>query len=160
MSIESQFTPEQLQALINGETVSFGKKQAGTSTAANKNEPIEDVPEEQRATHTTPRSSVSISGVSKVTTPKIRPAHEAEATDIGGKITGWSKQADTKWDQKVADQAKAAEELKALEEAEKVIAHELSPAQILNKFNATQRVVERLQKTVASLEKKLKEQGK
>ena len=81
----------------------------------------EDVPADQLPTSTTPRTSVSISGASKVTTPKIRPAHEAEATDVGAKITGWSKQADKKRDQKVADQAKAAEELKALEEAERVI---------------------------------------
>ena len=156
MSIESQFTPEQLQALINGETVSFGKKQVGTSTSANKTIDKEDVPEEQKVTHTTPRSSVSISGVSKVTTPQIRPAHEAEATVVSEKVTGWSKQADAKWDEKVKAEAAARLEALEREEAEERIQQELTPAQILNRLNATQRVVERLQREITALKKEQK----
>ena len=162
MSIESQFTPEQLQALIAGETVSFGKKQVGTSTSADKNaqkSDVVDVPEEQKATHTSPRTSVPISGSTKVITPKIRSSHEAEATDVGAKITGPSGSAASRWDEIEAEKAEARAEAKRLEEAEKVIQHELSPAQILNRFNATQRVVERLQKEVTSLKKQLKDQA-
>ena len=159
MSIESQFTPEQLQALIAGETVSFGKKQVGTSTAADKTIDKVDVPEEQKATHTSPRTSVPISGSTKVITPKIRSSHEAEATDVGAKITGPSGSAASRWDEIEAEKAEARAEAKRLEEAEKVIQHELSPAQILNRFNATQRVVERLQKEVTSLKKQLKDQA-
>ena len=159
MSVESQFTPEQIEALIAGETISFGKKQVGTPVNTNKIIEKEDVPVDQQPTSTTPRTSVPIAGVSKVVTPKIRSSHEAEATDVGAKITGPSNSASSRWDEIEADKAEARAEAKRLEEAEKVLKHELSPAQILNRFNATQRVVERLQKEVTSLKKQLKDQA-
>ena len=156
MSIQNEFTPEQLQALLNGETISFSKKQGTTVSSANKNaqkEDVVDVAEDQQHTSVTPRASIAINGATKVTKPSIRD-NSGEVVNPGAeKIRGWSPQADKAWDKKVADQQKAREELQAIKEAEERVKAELTPAQILNKLNATHRVVEKLQRDIAALKK-------
>ena len=158
MSVQDQFTSEELARLVAGETITKSVK-GGSTTSANKNEDKVDVEEEFKPQSFTPRSSIAINSGGKVTTPRVRPAHEAEAVDVGEKITGWSGGASDRWDVIEAEKAAARVEASRLQEEEVRIQQELNPAQLLNKLNGAARIIDKLQKRVAALEKAQKAQS-
>lgn len=144
MSVHSQFTPEQIQALVAGETVSFNK--AGVSKSA----PVNEIKEKEGlpAETFTPKTSIPINDRVAVTRPVIR--------DSGGKrispdqVVGVSDKAYSRIDQDRIDAKKALEDqTRAAQELQTVA----SPANLLNQLNGLRRIVEKQSKEIDKLKK-------
>ncbi len=144
MSIQSQFTPEQIQALVSGEQVSFSNKTSSgkveTPVATDNNEP---------ATAFTPSTSVSIAKQEKVTGVNVR----SEAGEVVSKADqtikpNFSKESDL-------ERREAARKLKLEEEqaAKAQLAQQSDPTQLLNTLNGLRRIVEKQGKEIAALKK-------
>ncbi len=147
MSIQSQFTPEQIQALVSGEQVSFSNKtnssKVETPVATDKNKP---------ATAFTPSTSISIAKQEKVTGVNVR----SEAGEVVSKADqtikpNFSKESDL-------ERREAARKLKLEEEqaAKAQLAQQSDPTQLLNTLNGLRRIVEKQGREIAKLKK---EQG-
>ena len=145
-SIQSQFSEEQIKALISGETVSFNKT---TSEQVETPSPVNEITEDMRPTSFKPKTSVSIGKVEKVTGPNVRSA-TGEIVRKAGDVVSPRFEEDSPLARSEAARRLKEEEAKAQAEE---LASQLSPAQLLNKLNATMRVVTKLQKEVATLKK-------
>ena len=154
MSVQDQFTAEELARLVAGETITKSLK-GGSTTSANKNADKVEEEEAYKPEAYTPRAHIAINSGGKVTKPAIRAKSGEIVNPEEGKVTGWSGDASDRWDQIEADKAEARAEALRLEEADKLIQQQLTPAQILNRLNATQRVVEKLQREVTSQKKEI-----
>ncbi len=145
MSIQSQFTPEQIQALVSGETVSFSNKTSSgkvetPSPADSINEP---------ATAFTPSTSISIAKQSKVTGVNVRSSTGDVVSTADAVIKpDFSKQSDL-------ERREAARKLKLEEEAaaKAQLATQTDPTQLLNTLNGLRRIVEKQGKEIAKLKK-------
>ena len=149
-NIQSQFTDAQIKALISGETVSFSDKTNKTTDTQVESHPVAD---ENKPKTFTPKTSVSIGKVEKVTGPNVRSA-TGELVRKAGDVVSPRFEENSPLARSEAARRLKEEEAKA-QAAE--LASQLSPAQLLNKLNATHRVVEKLQKEVAALKKSAKQ---
>ncbi len=145
MSVQNQFTPEQIEALVNGETVSF-------NTSSGKVETPSPVINNEPATAFTPSTSVSIAKQAKVTGVNVK----SKAGDVVSKADAvikpdFSKTSDL-------ERREAARKLKLEEEqaAKAQLATQTEPTQLLNTLNGLRRIVEKQGKEIAKLKK---EQG-
>ncbi len=150
MSIQSQFTPEQIQALVSGEQVSFSNK----TNSSKVETPVatDSINPEQLATAFTPSTSISIAKQEKVTGVNVR----SEAGEVVSKADqtikpNFSKESDL-------ERREAARKLKLEEEqaAKAQLAQQSDPTQLLNTLNGLRRIVEKQGREIAKLKK---EQG-
>ena len=146
MSVQNQFTTEQIEALVSGETVSFNKtnntKSSGveSSTAANENTP---------ATSFSPSTSISIAKQEKVTGVNVRSNSGDVVSSANQTIKpNFSKESDL-------ERKEAARKLKLEEEqaAKDQLAQQSDPTQLLNTLNGLRRIVEKQGKEIAKLKK-------
>nr|BDD46737.1 hypothetical protein 8 [bacterium] len=149
MSALNKFTPEEIQALVNGESISKSVKDTEV-TAEVKTETNKGF---TPATSRSPRTSVPISKVSAVSTPRVKDT-EGKVVNGAEKLAGPSSNAFTRLDE---DRLKAEADRAAFAAAQEQLKQQASPEQLLNQLNATRRVVEKLQKEVAQLKKQVKE---
>ncbi len=145
MSIQNQFTPSELEALINGETVSKSTK-VESVTPANRITDNSVVNEEQRPTTFTPSTSIPINSRTPITRPQIK--------DKTGKVVS-SDQVVTPsqgtFDRIDVDLKEAREAAEAQDRAQREIKHVASPENLLNRLNAQHRLITKLQKEVKAL---------
>lgn len=146
-SIQSQFSAEQIAALISGETVSFSNKtsseQVESIPAANEISP------DQAPTVVTPSTSISIEKVAKVTAPNVK--------DNTGKIVSPASQVVkpdfSKTSELERKEAARRAALAAEEDAKKELAALTDSTQLLNTLNGLRRIVEKQGKEIAALKK-------
>ncbi len=143
MSIQNQFTPDELKALIAGETVSKSVKEV---TPAIKTIDNSVVSEEQRPTTFTPSTSIPINSRTAVTRPQIK--------DKAGKVVSPDQvvtPSQGTFDRIDVDLKEAREAAEASERAQREIKHVASPENLLNRLNAQHRLITKLQKEVKAL---------
>ncbi len=144
MSTQSQFTPSELEALINGETITKTVKEV---TAANKNSnKTVEVSEEQRPSTFTPKSSIPINSRTPVTRPIIKDQSGKRVSS--DHVVTPSKGTFDRIDEDLKEAREAAE---AQVKAERDIKRVASPENLLNRLNAQHRLISKLQKEVKAL---------
>ncbi len=144
MSTQSQFTPEELEALINGETISKTVKEV---TAANKNEAKSvEVSEEQRPSTFTPKSSIPINSRTPVTRPVIKDQSGKRVSS--DHVVTPSKGTFDRIDEDLKEAREAAE---AQDKAQRDIKRVASPENLLNRLNAQHRLITKMQKELKAL---------
>ena len=148
MSIESQFTPEQIKDLIDGKTVSFAKEDCASPGESNKKESKLDVPEGGSATSFSPRVSIKIDPVERVSSPNILNSQGVVVSRAEDRIPGPSE---TAFDNLDHARIQAEAEVQAQREAEKELARVASPEQLLNQLNGLRRIVDKQQKEIRAL---------
>ena len=148
MSTQSQFTPEQIQALVSGEVVSFSNKTSSSKVET----PVATDSINEPAAAFTPSTSVSIAKQAKVTGVNVR-SNSGEVVSKADSVVkpDFSKQSNL-------DRKEAARKLKLEEEAaaKAQLAKQTDPSQLLNTLNGLRRIVEKQGKEIAKLKK---EQG-
>ncbi len=147
MSVQNQFSAEQIQALIAGETVSF----SNNSSSGKVETPIatDSISPEQAPTAFTPSSSVSITKQDKVTGVNVRSKDGDVVSKADAVITpDFSQTSDL-------ERREAARKLKLEEEkaAKAQLATQTDPTQLLNTLNGLRRIVEKQGKEIAKLKK-------
>ena len=146
MSVQNQFSKEQIEALVAGETVSFNKSSSSkveSTTAADTINP------NQAATSFTPSTSVSIAKQSKVTGVNVRSTAGEVVSKADQTISpNFAKESDL-------ERKEAARKLKLEEEqaARAELATQTDPTQLLNTLNGLRRIVEKQGKEIAKLKK-------
>lgn len=149
MSIQSQFTPEQIQALVSGQTVAFTSKSDAEVTPANE---IKEDKGLEPASSVKPRTSVPITKVTAVSQPQIKDTKGSVVTE--GAVSGPSPKAFTNLDQ---ESARLKAEALAKQQAKAELELQANPAQLLNTLNGLRRIVEKQGKEIAALKKASKE---
>ncbi len=145
-SIQSQFTPSQIQALVAGETVSFSQTDKTNSSKVETPSPVN---ENEEAKAFTPSSSVSITKQDKVTGVNVRSKDGEVVSTASDVITpDFSQTSDL-------ERREAARKLKLEEEkaAKAQLATQTDPTQLLNTLNGLRRIVEKQGKEIAKLKK-------
>ena len=149
MNVQSQFTPEEIQALISGETVS---KSVKASSSANKTSKKVEPVEGGEVKSYTPRFSVPINEKQDVSRPNIydnagnRVSPDSVVGISPGKLDAIDKDL-------YAEKARVQAEHDAAQELRKIA----SPEQLLNQLNGLRRIVEKQSKEIAALKKQVKE---
>lgn len=146
MSIESQFSAEEIQALLSGEAVSFSKSSKTPKTKSINEETPSDA---SSPTVFTPKTSVHIGKVAKVTAPNVRDAEGNVVSEAGTIITpNFSEESPLAKNEK--ERLGAAKAAKA---AEAELAQVSDPLHLLNQLNGLRRIVDKQSKEIAALKK-------
>ena len=149
MSIQEQFTPEQIEALVSGEPVSFNKTSSGKVETPVATDSISDA---EAPIAFTPSTSVSIAKVAKVSGVNVRSS-TGDIVSAADQVVSpdFSKTSEL-------EVREAARKLKLEEEAaaKAQLASQTDPTQLLNTLNGLRRIVEKQGKEIAKLKK---EQG-
>ena len=143
MSIQSQFTPEEIAQLVAGEAISKSQK-VGTVSSAINNKEKEGLPAEVY----TPKASIPINDRKEVSRPVIRDAGGKRISPEG--VVGVSKGTFDRIDE---DRRAAAQKLKDEFQAAQEIQSVASPANLLNQLNGLRRIVEKQAKEIDKLKK-------
>ena len=143
MSIQSQFTPEEIAKLVAGEAISKSSK-VGTVKPANEIKEKEGLPAETF----TPKTSIPINERVAVTRPVIRDSGGQRISPEG--VVGVSKGTFDRIDE---DRRAAAQKLKDEFAAAQEIQSVASPANLLNQLNGLRRIVEKQAKEIDKLKK-------
>ena len=143
MSIQSQFTPEQIQALVAGEKVSFSKSGGKEVTSAIKKEEKEGLPAESFS----PKISVPINEKVSVTRPVIKDQSGKRISP--DQVVSMTDRAWSRLEEDRAEAKKALEAQQAVQELQTVA----SPANLLNQLNGLRRIVEKQAKEIDKLKK-------
>ena len=150
MNVQSQFSPEEIQALINGETVS---KSVKASSSANKNaKKVEPVEGAEAPKSYTPRFSVPINDRQEVSRPNIYDQTGKRVSPDGvvgispGKLDAIDKDL-------YAEKAKVQAQHDAARELQRIA----NPEQLLNQLNGLRRIVDKQSREIAALKKQVKE---
>ena len=146
MSVQNQFSKEQIEALVAGETVSFNKS---SSSKVETPSPADSINPEQAATSFSPSTSVSIAKQAKVTGVNVR-SNSGDVVSTADQTVSpdFSKTSDL-------ERKEAARKLKLEEEqaARAELATQTDPTQLLNTLNGLRRIVEKQGKEIAKLKK-------
>lgn len=147
MSIQEQFSAEQIAALVSGEPVSFSNK----SSSGKVETPVatDSISPEQLATAFSPSTSVSIAKQAKVSGVNVRSTTGEVVSKADASIKpDFSKQSDL-------ERREAARKLKQEEEAaaKAQLAQQSDPTQLLNTLNGLRRIVEKQGREIAKLKK-------
>ena len=145
-SVQDQFSAQEIQALLAGETVTTSK------VAKTKSTQVESHPDAAKSIAYTPSTSVSITKVSKVTAPNVRDEQGKVVSEAGVLVTpNFSEDSEvSKRDRARREAARAAEAAKA------ELAHVADPVQLLNTLNGLRRIVEKQGKEITALKKESK----
>ena len=150
MSILNEFSPEQIKALVNGETISGSQSTKSASAVSPKETQKPKDPEATPATSFSPRSHVKVEPQARVSAPNVRGPKGNVVSRAEDRIAGPSATAFDNVDH-ARIQAEAA--AKAEEEAVKELKRVASPEQLLNQLNGLRRIVEKQSKEIAALKK-------
>ena len=151
MSISNEFTPAQIQDLIEGKTVSFTRTDKDNSALPNKNEQkASHNPDAEPAKAFSPRAHVKVEAQARVSAPNVRSAEGKVVSKAEDRISGPSA---TAFDNVDHARIKAEAEVKAQEEAAKELKRVASPEQLLNQLNGLRRIVDKQSKEIAALKK-------
>ena len=150
MSILNEFSPEQIKALVNGETISGSQSTKSASAVSPKETEKPSDPEATPATSFKPRSHVKVEAQARVSAPNVRSAEGKVVSKAEDRISGPSA---TAFDNVDHARIQAEAEVKAQEEAVKELKRVASPEQLLNQLNGLRRIVEKQQKEIAALKK-------
>lgn len=149
MYAESQFTPEEIQRLVAGETITKSvKEQSSASKKPTPAEPSGAVESYE------PRFSVPINDKHDVTRPVIydRAGKRVSPDGVVGISPGKLDSIDEELRAELA-------RIKAEEEAVKELRRVAKPEQLLNQLNGLRRIVEKQSKEIAALKKQVKPQS-
>ena len=150
MSIINELSPEQIKALVAGETISGSQSTESASAVSPEKKEVAHNPEATPATSFKPRAKVNIEHQSRVSAPNVRGPKGDVVSRAEDRIAGPSATAFDNLDH-ARIQAEAA--VKAEEEAAKELKRVASPEQLLNQLNGLRRIVEKQQKEIAALKK-------
>ena len=142
-NVQGQFTPEQIQALVSGETVSFSKSGDKVVTPANTIKEKEGLPAESFS----PKISVPINDKVAVTRPVIKDQSGKRISPDS--VVSMTDRAWSRLEEDRAEAKKALEAQQAVQELQTVA----SPANLLNQLNGLRRIVEKQAKEIDKLKK-------
>ena len=149
MTIQSQFSAEQIAALVAGDPVSFSKT-AKTDNSIRKD--VQSHPVTAEPIAFTPATSVSIAKVSKVTAPNVRDAEGKVISEAGTVVTpNFSEDSDLAKRERLRLEQEQQEK-----DARVELAKAVDPHHLLNQLNGLRRIVERQAKEITALKKESK----
>ena len=147
MNYQSQFTPEEIQRLVAGETVSKSTK-AGEQPSAKKAAPADP---SSAATVTRPQVSIPINDRVEVSRPNIKDKSGKRISSDS--VVNISSGTLDRIDQDRRDaESRLIAEAEASQELRKIASNE----QLLNQLNGLRRIVEKQQKELTALKKQQK----
>ena len=149
MTTQSQFTPEQIAALVAGDPVSFSKTSKTDKTVSKD---VQSHPVAAEPIAFTPATSVSIAKVSKVTAPNVKDKQGKVISEAGTVITpNFSEDSDLAKRERLRLEQEQAEK-----DARVELAKATDPTHLLNQLNGLRRIVEKQSKEIAALKKESK----